>query len=171
MFPSILPAGFGGIDKTKLLTTLGVWILILFVSYAMFFKEDPNKLNQETVEKLVVAVDKFSEASINLTKAANEQREWVQNLQQQIAKQNVLLEQGYRGIYEQFDYNQADSNASLDDIYAKQLLQSTQSDGSWNLRRDENRTSKTTTIQGTIKELKDIVHPAPGDRIFPKLDK
>ncbi|WNV45812.1 Rz1-like protein [Aeromonas phage AerS_266] len=171
MFPSIIPTGLVGMDKTKLLTTLGVWILIIFASYAMFFKDDPNKLNQETVEKLVIAVDKFSEASVNLTKAANEQREWVQNLEQQIAKQNVLLEQGYRGIYEQFNYDKTDSTASLDDIYAKQLFQSTQSDGGRDLRRNENGASKASAVQTTIEELKNIVHPAPGDRIFPKLEK
>ncbi|QDB70297.1 hypothetical protein CF8_0129 [Aeromonas phage CF8] len=145
-------------DKTKLLTAIGIWILIVFTAYAMFFKEDPNKLNQETVEKLVVAVDKFSLASEKLTQAAEQQREWAQNLEMQIAKQNLLIEQGYQGIYDKYEYDQTDASASLDDIYAKQLLQSTKGDGGGQLRGDENRTSKTGTVQDAVKRAKELTH-------------
>lgn len=49
----------GEVDKTKLLNTLGIWIMVFCLTFFLFFREDPNKLNQETVDKLVVAVDKF----------------------------------------------------------------------------------------------------------------
>lgn len=146
------------VDKSKLLTTIGIWILIVFTAYAMFFKEDPNKLNQETVEKLVVAVDKFSLASEKLTQAAEQQREWAQNLEVQIAKQNLLIEQGYQGIYDKYEYDQTDASATLDDIYAKQLLQSAKGDGSGQLRGDENGAGKTGAVQDAIKRAKELSH-------------
>lgn len=144
---SLLGGLFANTDKTKLLNTIGLWLLILMAGYWVFLREDPNELNKQTVDKLVVAVDKFSEASNNLTEVALKQREWSSQLEQQIAKQNELLERSYSEMYKRYQYNETDSTSSLDDLYARQLFVKTERDGSGDLRGNENGVGKTSTVQ------------------------
>ena len=144
----------GEVDKTKLLNTLGIWIMVFCLTFFLFFREDPNKLNQETVDKLVVAVDKFAKATDNITQAAIKQREWASNLEQQLILNNRLLERGYKGIYEKYGYDNTVIDSPLDDLYARQLLIATESNGSGELRGDEVRVDKTPTVQGSASSAK-----------------
>ena len=144
----------GEVDKTKLLNTLGIWIMVFCLTFFLFFREDPNKLNQETVDKLVVAVDKFAKATDNITQAAIKQREWASNLEQQLILNNRLLERGYKGIYEKYGYDNTVIDSPLDDLYARQLLIATESNGSGELRGDEVRVDKTPTVQGSTNSPK-----------------
>ena len=144
----------GEVDKTKLLNTLGIWIMVFCLTFFLFFREDPNKLNQETVDKLVVAVDKFAKATDNITQAAIKQREWASNLEQQLILNNRLLERGYKGIYEKYGYDNTAIDSPLDDLYARQLLIAADSNGSGELRGDEVRVDKTPTVQGSTNSPK-----------------
>ena len=144
----------GEVDKTKLLNTLGIWIMVFCLTFFLFFREDPNKLNQETVDKLVVAVDKFAKATDSITQAAIKQREWASNLEQQLILNNRLLERGYKGIYEKYGYDNTVIDSPLDDLYARQLLIAADSNGSGELRGDEVRVDKTPTVQGSTNSPK-----------------
>lgn len=144
----------GEVDKTKLLNTLGIWIMVFCLTFFLFFREDPNKLNQETVDKLVVAVDKFAKATDSITQAAIKQREWASNLEQQLILNNRLLERGYKGIYEKYGYDNTVIDSPLDDLYARQLLIAADSNGSGELRGDEVRVDKTPTVQGSASSAK-----------------
>ena len=144
----------GEVDKTKLLNTLGIWIMVFCLTFFLFFREDPNKLNQETVDKLVVAVDKFAKATDNITQAAIKQREWASNLEQQLILNNRLLERGYKGIYEKYGYDNTVIDSPLDDLYARQLLIATENDSSGKLRGDEVGASKASALQGSASSTK-----------------
>ena len=149
------PLSFHGeVDKNKLLNTLCIWIMVFCLTFFLFFREDPNKLNQETVDKLVVAVDKFAKATDNITQAAIKQREWASNLEQQLILNNRLLERGYKGIYEKYGYDNTAIDSPLDDLYARQLLIATESNSSGELRGDEVRVDKTPTVQGSTNSPK-----------------
>ena len=144
----------GEVDKTKLLNTLGIWIMVFCLTFFLFFREDPNKLNQETVDKLVVAVDKFAKATDSITQAAIKQREWASNLEQQLILNNRLLERGYKGIYEKYGYDNTVIDSPLDDLYARQLLIATESNSSGKLRGDEVGASKASALQGSASSAK-----------------
>lgn len=144
----------GEVDKTKLLNTLGIWIMVFCLTFFLFFREDPNKLNQETVDKLVVAVDKFAKATDSITQAAIKQREWAANLEQQLILNNRLLERGYKGIYEKYGYDNTAIDSPLDDLYARQLLIATESNSSGKLRGDEVGVSKASALQGSAGSTK-----------------
>lgn len=154
---SLLPTPLsllGGVDKTKLLNTIGIWVMVFCLTFFLFFREDPNKLNQETVDKLVVAVDKFAKATDNITQAAVKQREWAINLEQQLILNNRLLERGYKGIYEKYGYDHTAIDSPLDDLYARQLLIAADSNSGGELRGDEVRVDKTPTVQGSTNSPK-----------------
>ena len=149
---SLLPTPLsllGGVDKTKLLNTIGIWVMVFCLTFFLFFREDPNKLNQETVDKLVVAVDKFAKATDSITQAAVKQREWAANLEQQLILNNRLLERGYKGIYEKYGYDNTAIDSPLDDLYARQLLIAADSNSSGELRGDEVRVDKAPIVQGS----------------------
>lgn len=161
MFPAIPAAMFASIDKGKLLNTIGLWLLVAFIGYFLFVREDPSKMNQETVDKLVVAVDKFSEASTNLSELAVTQRKWSIDLERQIAKQNALLENQSGKVYDNFNYSKEERNWSLDDLYANQLFQSAPSVGSTDVRRDEDGVGKTGSIPGSTQKHQVIIDRHP----------
>lgn len=144
----------GEVDKTKLLSTLGIWVMVFCLAFFLFFREDPNKLNQETVDKLVVAVDKFAKATDSITQAAVKQREWAANLEQQLILNNRLLERGYKGIYEKYGYDHTAIDSPLDDLYARQLLIATESNSSGKLRGDEVGVDKASAVQGSASSTK-----------------
>lgn len=154
---SLLPTPLsllGGVDKTKLLNTLGIWVMVFCLTFFLFFREDPNKLNQETVDKLVVAVDKFARATDSITQAAVKQREWAASLEQQLILNNRLLERGYKGIYEKYGYDHTTIDSPLDDLYARQLLIAADNDSSGELRGDEVRVDKAPVVQGSTNSPK-----------------
>lgn len=161
MFPAIPAAMFASVDKGKLLNTIGLWLLVAFIGYFLFVREDPSKMNQETVDKLVVAVDKFSEASTNLSELAVTQRKWSNDLERQIAKQNALLETQSGKVYDNFNYSKEERNWSLDDLYASQLFQSAPSVGSSDVRRDEDGIGQVGNLPGAAQKHQVIINQHP----------
>ena len=157
-----IPMGMlASVDKGKLLNTLGLWLLVAFIGYFLFVRDDPSKLNQQTVDKLVVAVDKFSEASTNLSELAVTQRKWSIDLERQIARQNSLLESQSGKVYDNFNYSKEERNWSLDDLYASQLFQSAPDVGSADVRGNENGTSAAGNIPGSTKKPKVLTDQHP----------
>lgn len=149
MFPVAAAAGlFAGTDKVKLINTLGLWILIALIGYWVILRDDPNELNKQTVEQLIVAVDRFSEASTTLTEVASNQREWSRRLEDQIAKQNAILEQDYYELYKRYQYTDQDAISGIDDLYTQQLHEPTNSVSRGKLRGNEDGVGPFTVIQG-----------------------
>jgi hypothetical protein len=161
MFPAIPAAMFASVDKGKLLNTIGLWLLVAFIGYFLFVREDPSKMNQETVDKLVLAVDKFSEASTNLSELAVTQRKWSIDLERQIAKQNALLETQSGKVYDNFNYSKEERNWSLDDLYASQLFQSAPSVGRSDVRRDEDGIGQAGNLPGAAQKRQVIINQHP----------
>lgn len=146
MLPAMALAGLANIDKTKLLNTIITWAMFGLLIYFFVFKEDDNKLNNETMKELVTAVQTFSDTSKQLTKTAAEQREWASNIENQLALNNQLLKRGYKDIYESYGYTEADSSSPLDDLYANQLQQLPVNVPSGNVRGNENGARKTPAL-------------------------
>lgn len=145
MFPAIVEGITGG-DKFKILNTIGIWVLVLVMVTAYFLRDDPNKLNVTTVNQLVSAVDNFAKVSDEIAKAAVAQREWAAGLERQLVVNNQLLKRGYKDIYETYGYSETDANSPLDDLYNDQLRIAAQSNGSGNVRGNENGTGKTPAL-------------------------
>jgi len=133
-------------SKLKLINTVALWVLVLAVVGWLVFKPDP-KLNQQTIDKLVVAIDKFSVASENINRQAMAQREWAEELQKQLALQNYDRDRNYNDLYGKYGYADESTTINLNDLYARQLQQAAKGNGSGQLRGDENGVSKTKSVQ------------------------
>lgn len=146
MFPSLITAA-AGVDKFKILNTLGIWLLVIIMGIAYFFRDDPNKLNTTTVNQLVSAVDNFAKVSDEIAKAAVAQREWAAGLERQLVVNNQLLKRGYKDIYETYGYNETDANSPLDDLYDHQLQLAAKNNSGRNVRGDEDGAGKAPVVQ------------------------
>lgn len=133
-------------SKLKVLNTIALWLLVLGVVGWLCFKQDP-KLNKETVDKLTVAIEKFSVASENINRMATQQREWADDLQKQIALGERNRNRDYEDLYSKYGYGEESGSATLSDIYSRQLQQTAQSNRSGQLRGDENGASKAKPVQ------------------------
>lgn len=134
-------------SKLRIFNTIALWVLVLGVVGWLCFKQDP-KLNKETVDKLTTAIDKFSVASENLNRLAMAQREWADGLQKQIALSERLRNEDYKDLYGKYGYeNNEGSDLTLNDLYTRQLQQTAKSNGSGQLRGNENGASKTNSVQ------------------------
>ncbi|AEV89577.1 lambda Rz1-like protein [Pseudomonas phage OBP] len=143
-------------DKWKVriagLQTIAMWLLLLLLAGWLFFKPD-NTLNKDTVEKLSVAVDRISAASENIGKVAADQREWAANLQNATQQNQQKREADYEDLYGKYGYDK-NSNLTIADIYARRVQQPTEDNGGRDVRRDENRASKTGPVPNPASQPK-----------------
>lgn len=144
-------------DKLSALNTIALWLLAIAVIGWLCFKPD-NNIGKETIEKLTVAVDKISQASENMNKVAIAQREWTTALQKQTLIDDDERESHYKDIYKNYDYGNEDTSINLNQLYANQLHESTEDNGSTNLRGIKDGTGKIRAIQKSTKVSEKPTH-------------
>lgn len=133
-------------EKLKALNTIALWILVIVALGYLFFKPD-NTLNKDTVAKLTDVVDKLGVASENMTKLANSQREWFDNLKQQQQTNEANRTKQYGTLYEKYGYgNDQDASLSLDSFYDSRVQQQTK----------DNRGGDVRTKQGGDREAQPV---------------
>lgn len=133
-------------EKLKALNTIALWIIVIIALGYLFFKPD-NALNKDTVAKLTDVVDKLGVASENMTKLANSQREWFDNLKQQQESNEANRTKQYGTLYEKYGYgNDQDTSLSLDSFYDGRMRQQTKDIGGGDIR----------TKQGSDREAQPV---------------
>jgi hypothetical protein len=149
-------------SKLKALNTIALWLIVFFVGGYLIFKPSSN-LDKETVTRLTAVVDKLGVASENMTKLADSQRDWFNNLQQQASQGEVLRNNNYGTLYEKYGYkNAADTlgngSPSLDDLYHQRVLEQTDDLNGQHLRGVENPDRKDGAVQKPNSKPKEQSH-------------
>ncbi|QGH71976.1 lambda Rz1-like protein [Klebsiella phage N1M2] len=132
-------------NKLAALNTIALWILVLFIGGWLIFKQD-STVSKDTIDKLTIAVDRISVTAENMTKTANAQREWTENLQKSTYANNLKREGDYENLYEKYGYDPKRDSGTLSDLYDLRLRRS-ENIGSGDVRGSEDGTSKTNPVQ------------------------
>lgn len=134
-------------EKLKALNTIGIWIIVL-VAVGYLFLKPSNTISKDTVTQLTTVVDKLSIASDNMTKLANAQREWFDDLKNRATTGELDRNRNYGNMYEKYGYDDnPDANLSLDSFYGSRVQQQTNDLGRGHVRQVENGDSKAGSVQ------------------------
>lgn len=134
-------------EKLKALNTIGIWIIVLVVVGYLFFKPS-NALNKETMNQLTTVVNNLSVASENMTKLANAQRDWFNDLKARAENGELERNNNYGTVYEKYGYGtNQDAGLSLDDFYNSRVQPQSNDLGSGHVRPVENGNSKAGSVQ------------------------
>lgn len=137
-------------NKLFLVNSIIGWVALFGLVLWLVFKP-ADTLNKETVDKLTVAVDNFSKASENMKDVANAQRGWSNALNKAVLLSEQNRNKGYGDLYAKYGDDEA-SDTSLNDLYARQLHVTAESDGGRDVRRDEDGASKTGTPEKPVSK-------------------
>jgi len=134
-------------SKLQALNTIALWIITLVVVGYLVFKPT-NNISKETVDRLANVVTKLGEASENMTKLADSQREWVATLQQQALKNELQRNKEYGDVYKNNGYlDPQDASLSLNDLYNSKLHIEAQDNGRGHVRGLQGPDSKAGAVQ------------------------
>lgn len=135
-----------GESRFKEINTIGIWLIVLILGGWLLFKPD-NNLTKDTVEKLTSAVDKIAVASNNLNEVAKSQREWFAEMQRDTELSKSKREGDYNAVYNNYGYDSANNNLSLNDIYDRRLHEQAEGVRRSDVRGLEDTTGKTGSVQ------------------------
>lgn len=145
-------------DKLKALNTIALWIIALMIAGYLIFKPD-NTLSKSTVDKLTTVVDNLGTASENMTKLADAQRAWFNDLQKQSEQGELIRNKNYGNVYDKYGYgDNQDTGLSLNDLYNSKLRPQNNDIGSGHLRQVPDGDSKTQPIQKPADKPKGQPH-------------
>lgn len=141
-------------NKLAALNTIALWILVLFIGGWLIFKQD-STVSKDTIDKLTTAVDRISVTAENMTKTANAQREWTENLQKSSYANNLKREGEYEDLYQKYGYDPKRDAGNLSELYDLRLQRS-EDIGSGNVRGSKDGASKTQSVQKPASNTKAI---------------
>ncbi|QZA70616.1 hypothetical protein AH04_139 [Erwinia phage AH04] len=145
-------------EKLKALSTIALWIIAFMIGGYLIFKPDSN-LDKATVERLATVVDKLGVASDNMTKLADAQRNWFNDLQSKASRGELDRNQNYGTMYEKYGYGNAQNNElTLDDLYGNGVQPQNNNLGSGNVRGSKDANSKNGSVQKPVSESKGQSH-------------
>lgn len=134
-------------EKLKALNTIGIWIIVLVAVGYLFFKPS-NTISKETVNQLTTVVNNLATASDNMTKLANAQRAWFDDLKSRAQDNELDRNRTYGDVYEKYGYgNNPDASLSLDSFYDSRVRQQINDLGREHVRPVENGNSKAGSVQ------------------------